>query len=170
MKICQGCGTEIHRKHRHGGDALKYCSRDCAFAHQKQWRPAHLQPRLRMQKVEQYCLHCGVNVGMDYQPRYCSEGCKWSAYKTRHDDALPRAAQRAAKRRARKLSVFLDDVDRWVVWERDAGFCGICGDAVAFEDMHLEHVIPLSRGGEHSYSNTQPAHAHCNQVKHASTA
>jgi 5-methylcytosine-specific restriction endonuclease McrA len=36
--------------------------------------------------------------------------------------------------------------------------------------MHLDHIVPLARGGEHSYANTQPAHPTCNRRKGAKVA
>jgi 5-methylcytosine-specific restriction endonuclease McrA len=72
-----------------------------------------------------------------------------------------------AKRRARKLARFVDDVDSLVVLEAYDGACGICGrdvDPMAFD---VDHVVPLSVGGDHSYANTQPAHPSCNRRKWA---
>jgi 5-methylcytosine-specific restriction endonuclease McrA len=33
--------------------------------------------------------------------------------------------------------------------------------------FHVDHVVPLARGGEHSYANTQPACPPCNMSKGA---
>lgn len=52
------------------------------------------------------------------------------------------------------------------VYARDKGRCGICGITV-YGDFHIDHVIPLSKGGEHSYANVQVAHPKCNQEKWA---
>ena len=46
------------------------------------------------------------------------------------------------------------------------GVCGICGEDVDPTNYHVDHIVPISRGGEHSYANTQPAHPACNQRKH----
>ena len=71
----------------------------------------------------------------------------------------------AARRRARLLGAFVEDVDRAVVLARYNGLCGICGDAVDPERFDVDHIIPLLVGGEHSYANTQPAHPSCNYRK-----
>ncbi len=68
-------------------------------------------------------------------------------------------------RRARLLGLFVETVKKSVVWIRDKGICGICQQPADPNDWHLDHIIPLSKGGPHSYANTQVSHSHCNQVK-----
>jgi len=41
--------------------------------------------------------------------------------------------------------------------------CSNCG---AKENIHIDHIIPLSRGGTHSIGNLQPLCAYCNISKH----
>jgi len=68
-------------------------------------------------------------------------------------------------RRARKAGALVEPVDRTTVYLRDQGLCGVCGNGVLFEDMHLDHKVPLSKNGEHSYANTQTTHGLCNRRK-----
>lgn len=76
-------------------------------------------------------------------------------------------ADRSAARHARKKAQFKEHVKRSVVFERDCGICGICGLAVDPKNWHLDHVVPLALGGEHSYANTQVTHPVCNLRKGA---
>lgn len=71
-----------------------------------------------------------------------------------------------ARKRARRRTQMVEFVSPLVVLERDDGVCGICGGDVDPFDWHLDHIVPLSRGGEHSYANTQPSHPACNLRKH----
>ena len=71
-----------------------------------------------------------------------------------------------ARRRAQKLRLPSEHVDFTFVLCRDAGICGICQYPVDPTDWHLDHVIPLSKGGHHTYANVQVAHPDCNQHKH----
>jgi 5-methylcytosine-specific restriction endonuclease McrA len=73
-----------------------------------------------------------------------------------------------SRRRARKMKAFVEDVNHQDVWERDGGICQICGEPADVADWHLDHIVPLVRGGEHSYANTQVAHPLCNWRKAAS--
>lgn len=72
------------------------------------------------------------------------------------------------RRRARQRSAYVAPVNRRAIYERDGGKCGICHKPVAFKDMHLDHIIPLARGGTHEPRNVQVAHKTCNLRKHAS--
>ncbi len=69
------------------------------------------------------------------------------------------------RRRAKKRAAMVEKVNRAVVTVRDKGICGICFLPVAPQDISLDHIIPLSKGGEHSYSNVQLAHRRCNSAK-----
>lgn len=46
--------------------------------------------------------------------------------------------------------------------------CHICKKKVRDADLHFDHVIPLSKGGEHSELNVAVAHGRCNVRKNAS--
>lgn len=78
-------------------------------------------------------------------------------------------AARTARRRIRKINSegIVERVDRFRVWLLSAGRCGICGVLVDFDAMHVDHIVPLARGGKHTYANTQAAHPRCNQCKGA---
>lgn len=73
--------------------------------------------------------------------------------------------RRQATRRARKRAAVVEVVDPAAVWTRDRGVCGLCGEVADSADWHLDHVIPLAAGGEHSYANVQVSHPRCNLVK-----
>lgn len=71
-----------------------------------------------------------------------------------------------ARRRARKRNApVVERIYRSRVWERDAGRCHICGKKADPNNWHLEHIIPLALGGEHSYRNVAVSHPACNLSK-----
>lgn len=73
-------------------------------------------------------------------------------------------------RRAERIkAATVERVDRLVVFERDGWICHLCTEPVdrtlSGRDRlgpTLDHVVPLSRGGEHSYANVKLAHRRCN--------
>ena len=72
-----------------------------------------------------------------------------------------------------------EDIDLDVLIQRDGGICYLCGKKVDKRrkfrrgqprgDMRnyptVDHVIPLSRGGEHVWENVKLAHHSCNTKK-----
>lgn len=45
------------------------------------------------------------------------------------------------------------------------GQCSICKQCVPFEEVTIEHVVPLSKGGTWAMPNLRIAHKDCNQDK-----
>lgn len=54
---------------------------------------------------------------------------------------------------------------RQAVMERDGLTCGLCGGDVVLEDVHIDHILPWSRGGSSELDNLQVAHSACNIAK-----
>lgn len=48
------------------------------------------------------------------------------------------------------------------------GLCGICGSPIRpYDEVHIDHIVPVARGGSDDDSNLQPAHGSCNRSKGA---
>lgn len=75
-------------------------------------------------------------------------------------------AERARRRRARAPDVCRRL--RALAIERDRNVCGICLDFCTTEEAHIDHVIPVARGGRTVLENLQMAHPRCNREKGAS--
>ncbi len=76
------------------------------------------------------------------------------------------------KRRAQKLGTQVEDLRPIDIYERDIWLCGLCVTPVdpdsAWPDPmspSLDHILPLSKGGTHTYENVQLAHLTCNVSK-----
>lgn len=113
------------------------------------------------------CPVCGVITN---RPKYCCEKCA--------DDHRERLKD--ARRRSRIKKATIDsDISLRAVYERDKGRCYLCGELCDWNDYtrngnhfivgkqypSIEHVIPLSRGGKHSWDNVRLAHHRCNTIK-----
>lgn len=94
-----------------------------------------------------------------------------------------KGAERQARRRARKKNApVCERVDRLVVAERDGWICHLCHGPIdptlTYRDpetgkcnpwyLNMDHVIPLAKGGAHSYDNCRASHSICNKKKAAS--
>ena len=117
------------------------------------------------------CAHCGAEFrSYKAERRFCSRACHGLAQTAA---GMGKPAQSSAKRE-RLRSAWKEQVSLEQLAERDAATCYLCGGHV---DMALsglapmgptiDHVVPLSRGGEHSYANTALAHRACNTRKGA---
>lgn len=182
-KACGGCGgaLPVPRSNRQ-----KWCS-SCSVREQsaaarrrtRQWiaddpeRARSKRADYRAQNRARLRAYQG-----DYRMRFPDHARSW---KDSHPERVRLHTQRAnarrdkevahangAARRARKAQAFVERVFRSVLWKQHHGLCGICHTPVPIELMHVDHVVPLARGGAHSYANTQPAHPRCNLRKGAS--
>lgn len=95
---------------------------------------------------------------------------KERARSRRYHERKPEVAYKSTLTyRARKRGAFVEHIQPQVVYDRDKGVCGICQRPVSKSVMSIDHVIPLARGGAHSYANVQLAHKRCNSKKHTKT-
>lgn len=105
------------------------------------------------------CGSCGDNfVGQAVGLSFCSRDC------------MRREIRR--RRRAALRGAIVEMFDPVEIFERDGWRCKLCGKAVARAKAvpHpkapvLDHILPLTHGGQHSRANTQCAHFLCNSIK-----
>ena len=103
------------------------------------------------------------------------EACREKSrlYRENNQEQL-RATRRhqSSRNRAKLRGAFVEDVSHRVVFEKDDNVCQGCqkvcdpdADRFASNKATLDHVVPLARGGEHSYANVQTLCWPCNHVK-----
>lgn len=56
---------------------------------------------------------------------------------------------------------------RIAVIERDGTVCGICNGRVPRDDVHIDHITPVVRGGPTTLKNLRVTHSRCNLRKGA---
>ncbi len=107
-------------------------------------------------------------------PAVCKGFCKKHYDKQRHKSERYKEQhyERKVRRRCLQRGVYVEKVYRKVVWARDKEICGLCGEKVDCSlrapDPHspsIDHIVPISKGGVHSYENVQLAHLGCNVGK-----
>ena len=89
-------------------------------------------------------------------------------------------AHAKADRRIRPECLVDKNITLKRLYERDSGICYLCGGLCDWNDKHIEkngimiygdkhpskdHVIPLAKGGLHSWENVKLAHLRCNRNK-----
>ena len=154
---CVLCGARCKRV----GD--KCCSAECAKRLKRsQYRDIPLPPRA--------CGCCGVlfiPTDRSMGPKvYCSGICRARSLREQK-----RKARRV--RRARERAGGGNSFDPLDVLRRDGWRCYLCGKDTPQklrgsyhpDAPELDHVIPVSKGGQHTTGNTRCACRACNQVK-----
>lgn len=117
------------------------------------------------------CATCGGTVGGGATcPRsYCSWGCRRASEPYRKAARAAKARRKARERGAENSERF----DPLEVLRRDGWRCHLCGIKTperlrgTTDDRapELDHIVPLSKGGEHSRRNTACACRRCNISK-----
>lgn len=67
-----------------------------------------------------------------------------------------------AKKKNRKK--YSEDVRR-MIYNRAGGRCQLCGRKITYEELTLDHIVPLAMGGKDCVSNLQAADVACNGFK-----
>ena len=156
-------------------DGLSHRCKTCACAQQKRWYRANLQ-RCKDYNKAWRRAHRNYFKAWNRAFRLAHPGymSAWEIAHPRHrEDWASRNPERqkdirltcTTNRRIREKRLFLERVSRRKVYERDAGRCHICGKK-APKTWHLDHLIPLAAGGEHSYKNVAVSCPKCNRKKH----
>lgn len=125
---------------------------------------------LREQERKKKPHPCPVCGTMTTRPKYCCKACYLKANMAQHE----------YRRRLRISKVNNDkDINLKGLFIRDKGICSICGKQCDFDDYQIkngafvagnsypsiDHIIPLSKGGTHTWDNIQLAHMICNIKK-----
>lgn len=73
----------------------------------------------------------------------------------------------AKRRKVRRRDATVGKVDYDLIIEQYGFICHICNKEIMdLKDLHMDHVVPLARGGAHAQDNLLPAHGICNQRKY----
>ncbi len=78
-------------------------------------------------------------------------------------DSLDDAIIRVERKKARELRR-----TRWWQQKTASGTCWYCGQKVGFQNLTMDHVIPLARGGRSTKDNLVPSCKECNIKKKSS--
>jgi len=163
IETCDVCGKKYIKKRK---SKHNVCSGECAK--EKARKDNFDMNSARKVLKARSCKECNKTFTPEYgnkRRHYCSDTCLFRNTRRR----------RRQKERALIRSVKVETVDAMRVFERDGWRCRLCGKklkpkhrgTIKYNAPELDHIIPLSKGGEHSYRNTQCACRKCNAEKGA---
>ncbi len=161
FKTCANCAKLWTARKANG----TFCSVACSNAAAKQAYPERAREAHAKAAREVKCAGCEGKFCPMFGSRNskCCAPCFESAAR----------AYRAIRRDKRKAIYAANKLDPFVVFDRDGWCCKECGSPTpkskrgTYDDdaPELDHVKPLSKGGAHSYENTQCLCRRCNSEK-----
>lgn len=166
---CLCCNNIIERANstvREKGIECEFCKENKELEKERQ-KMVYFLIALLESKTPKKCECCGKEFFSQYSnKKYCSQKCKRKT----------RGHKNSYRSRCRHYGVLYDpSVTRIKVIKRDNGICKICGKVCNENDLSwgtlgpdfptLDHIIPLAKGGSHTWGNVQCACAMCNSDK-----
>lgn len=122
-----------------------------------------------------FCRSCSGLVERERQHSHTVQGnrCQSCADQSKMVSRRKSRRIRKAMDRARLKRVKVEQVDPIKVFDRDGWRCHLCGYKTPKEKRgtyhpkapELDHIVPLSKGGAHSYANTACSCRKCNAEK-----
>lgn len=159
---------------------IRFCSKACSIGERNLGRASKIASRVRFPD----CIVCGnAFCTRNSRANTCGTECKrryladWAKNKLAADPAhRERNLAATHARRADKLGLGNKTILLSYLVERDGGQCRIPNCLLANRKVgkvgskgpnkpSVDHIIPLSKGGEHALHNVQLAHARCNYSK-----
>lgn len=179
---CIDCGCDISGR---AGNA-KRCLECNRLEHNRDQRER--KRRQSPPKFERECLQCGSVIGVDRRSdaKFCCRQCienyrsanidktEYIRATQEHRSAYTREWRKKnpastivsrSRRRYREATGTISERDWQRLINRYGNCCAYCGERC--EKVTLDHVVPLSRGGNNTIGNALPACQSCNSSKHS---
>jgi 5-methylcytosine-specific restriction endonuclease McrA len=165
---CRACRAEKKRQHREQQaerQGRRYRTRQELYAEMAAAKAA----REQLQRAERYDRRAAERaVERAARPRLSREEAirrvvarQRERYNT-DPEYQARIKARKIRRKRAQQDTQVEPVNRELVAARDGWRCGICGKRETRKNWSLDHVVPLSKGGPHTYGNVVLAHRLCN--------
>ena len=182
MKRCRSCketkGVTEFSRMRLAKDGLQYDCKACNKAYRvanadRKKAYQHIYYRANREKLiaywAEYREKYPEKVIAAQRAAYARDPEKHRAYSRRYRKENPEVVRQLnEKRRSLERGAQVSErINRRVVWEREGGRCHICDKHVPYKRATLDHLIPLSKGGDHTYLNVRIAHGPCNSRRGA---
>lgn len=168
---CTACGTEMKRS---GGYLRK------VIRGEKNIVCEHCQPNNNTNKHKEIsirnCRQCDKEFKTNSGESYCSQEC-WKRNKNRRRELMRRRKFRILKSK----NLYDSSITLEKLIQKEKNVCYLCGGQCDLNDFiiddrgsfsitganypSIEHVIPISKGGTHTWNNVKLAHHYCNAIK-----
>lgn len=162
----------------------------------KVYLPTQLRPdcgtmkgyRKHIRLDEKACYNCNVVNNEKFRDYYANNSefernrfkknvLELPGYKEAHDETIRKSGR---KRRAQQHATKTEPYSAYDVVNKWGDNCHVCEESIDMslprhpsggegweQGLHLDHVVPLSKGGTDTLDNVKPTHAICNLRKSA---
>lgn len=154
---CEQCGVSYQAAT--GSRGNRFCNSQCRDAWHVATKASETAAKLR--PVECPCCSTVFKPKQSLQ-RYCTRRCE-------------KKVQHSNKNHRRRAATEAGTVNPYAVFTRDGWQCKSCSKPTPrsqrgtfdHDAPELDHIVPISKGGPHTYANTQCLCRACNQSKGA---
>lgn len=168
--ICHHCNNKFNSTRE-----KKYCSKECQLeANKKQMRER--KKKLFIPELKK-CKYCNNEFITQFKKSktYCSDECK-----RKMNNLLSKLHDGKRAERIQRNGKIHNDITLKKLYKKHKGLCSICGEKCDYEDYSIskegyfiansnypsiDHIIPIAKGGTHTWNNVQLAHRICNSIK-----
>lgn len=169
---CAWCGKSFTTNFKN----KLYCCPECGYEgnkklHRDQWAAEYVPKTI-------VCKECGTEFVTECgntRSVFCCQHCA-ERHERKAEHQTPRHKEymkQMKKNREKQISsAYVENVSYESIFRRDNGVCRICGLPVVYDKAAdnnwsgtVDHIVPLSKSGEHSMANCQLAHRICNSLK-----
>jgi 5-methylcytosine-specific restriction endonuclease McrA len=159
-RLCSTCAGPLpagKKSHRCAGCDIRYASHWRATNPEKDRERSRRWAQANPEKQKDYSR----KWAQANPERVKEAGRKWRASNP------DKGRQKKTRRRARKKGCEVSATDLNLVLERSQGNCAMCRSHIPVGFRHLDHIIPLAKGGPHTQENLQLLCYRCNTRKGA---
>lgn len=176
---CKNCGKTF-TLHRTGLKGI-FCSHECNVEYMKNEKAKKIEEKQKLKSIKiltsilskiendkrheinltKECKECGeIFQAKSGHEVYCSDKCRRKSKNRYHDRRLNKCKSRDTS------------IDLHKVYDKYNGICQMCGNRLNFdcdynsdEYPSIDHIIPISKGGCHTWDNVQLLCRGCNVIK-----
>lgn len=185
---CEWCGKE-HTVPARTAHQARFCSDDCRYT----WRSREVYGHRPLEELEREWEEIRRKRELERLERLIEKECEWcgDVFETTNVRRLTCSSECSRKRtnrikwerkegRLNERNTIDTDITLIKLYERDKGICHICNEPCDYNDKQItdeghfiagetypsiDHVIPIAKGGKHSWNNVKLAHHKCNGIK-----
>lgn len=183
-KTCKTCGREKRSQYyKKNADKVKQIARDKRKTPEAKQRIKEQNAKYRAEHKEELKEYAREYYRVYNQIPYVKEANRKAVmkHKNANREKINKAhAERAkknpekhrakqARRRARLLSIGIEKFTVQQVLDKTNSFCGYCGKLLTIKTFHMDHMVPVCRGGAHTLSNMIASCSPCNLRKNKRT-